>query len=197
MYVYTDTIPFLNAHYCNISTLFQSFGSNIWYSVSRLNEFGPRSRYSRIRVQCFDVPTIASWYLLSGSVHQVLQHRFSEYVYYVLTWTACKSWDVRCRVRQHHYMLYRSSGYIYIYIIRGVSDIIHGPVHPPVASKSHLLAFWSKWMVPVSKDEYIKAPWIWLSGTYPLLRWWQRVSDAEVGHQTSHGCSRLSAWRWY
>ena len=131
MYVYTDTIPFLNAHYCNISTLFQSFGSNIWYSVSRLNEFGPRSRYSRIRVQCFDVPTIASWYLLSGSVHQVLQHCFSEYVYYVLTWTACKSWDVRCRVRQHHYMLYRSLGYIYIYIYNSWRQWYYTWTRPP------------------------------------------------------------------
>ena len=204
MYVYTDTISFLNAHYCNISTLFQSFGSNIWHSVSCLNECGPRSRRSRIRVQCFDVPTIASWYLLSGSVHHVLQHHFSEYVYYVLTWTACKKLrrSLSCEAASLHavpihWICIHIYIYVYIYTIRGVGDIIHGLVHPSVASKSHLLAFWSKWMVPVSKDEYIKALWIWLSGTYPLLRWWQRVSDAEVGHQTSHGCSRLSAWRWY
>ena len=151
MYVYTDTISFLNAHYCNISTLFQSFGSNTWYSVSRLNECGPRPRYSRIRVQCFDVPTIAIWYLLSGSVHHVLQYRFSEYVYYVLTWTTCKHLKVEtffvvwgsvttcCTDPLNIYI------YVYIYTTRGVGDIIHGLAHPSVASESHLLVFWSKW----------------------------------------------------
>ena len=123
---------------------------------------------------------------------------------------ALESWDILCRVRQRHYMLYRSIGYIYIYMYIYIYDSwrrwYYTWTRPPFGCfqvsfvsilKQMVLVFWSKGMVPVSKDEYIKALWIWLSGTYPLLRWWQRVSDAEAGHQTSHGCSRLSAWRWY